>query len=275
VLCSSTQPAPIFTLAAATNVVLDGTYLITVQGFDSLGIPGALKAVSVSLNRFPPSIPCPLLGGYDKPGAATGNPPAVDFDWTPNVERDIKGYKVYWAGADGVAGGGDDVAVCGASSPVQALSCQDANPSSHGLGSLGNTAVYYMTAVDQFDSESAASVPLVVTVAVDQAPAAPLSPSGGSAPDYTITSGQPTVTWSIDPAVYGGALDPDPGDQVIKYRIYRDGTAYANRIGAVPIPTAGTSASFSDTNAPVGAHTYYVTAVDNHYQESAPAGPVP
>jgi prepilin-type N-terminal cleavage/methylation domain-containing protein len=275
VVCSSTQPAPIFTLAAATNVVLDGNYLLTVQGFDSLGIPGALKAVSVTLNRFPPSIPCPVLGGYDKPGAATGNSPVVDFDWTPNVERDIKGYKVYWAGPDHLPGGGDDVAVCGASSPVQALSCQDTSPSSHGLSNLLNSTTYYMTAVDQFDSESPASLPLVVTIALNTAPKVPVS-TGGGAPVYGVTDGQPTLTWSIAPGDYSGALDADPLDQVIKYRIYRDGTAYANRIGAVPMPTGvTTTASFADTNAPVGSHTYYVTAVDNHYQESAPAGPVP
>jgi len=52
-----------------------------------------------------------LLGGYDKPAAATGNSPAVDFDWTPNVERDIKGYKVYWVGPDHAIGGGDDAQV--------------------------------------------------------------------------------------------------------------------------------------------------------------------
>jgi prepilin-type N-terminal cleavage/methylation domain-containing protein len=271
-LCTSTQPPPIFTLAAATNAVLDGNYQITVQGFDGLGVPGPLKTVGVTLNRFPPAVPCPLKGGYNKPGAATGNAPVVDFEWTANVERDIKGYRVYWTGVDNVPGNGNDVAVCGATTPVSQTFCQDTDPAAHGLSNLGDTAIYYVTAVDQFDSESGGSLPLTVAIAPNSAPFAPLSPGGGAAPDASIVSGQPTITWSIDPSVYGGSLDPDVLDNVIEYRVYRDGILYANRIAALPLATGGTTASFSDTNAGTGSHTYYVTAVDSLYQESAPSG---
>jgi hypothetical protein len=275
-LCTASQPPPIFTLAAAQNVVLDGNYIVTFQAFDGLGIPGALKPVSMTINRFPPAIPCPPLGGYNKPASSTGNNPVVEFDWTPNVERDIKGYFVYWAGSDGVAGTADDVKVCG-STPVTATQCQDTNPGSHGLSSALDSGTFYITAVDQFDSESNRSLPLVVTIPLlNSAPNPPRSATGGGAPDYAVVAGQPTITWSIDPTLYpSGRLDPDLTDSVIKYRIYRDGTAYSNRIATVPMPTAGTTDAFSDTNAPAGTHTYYVTAVDNHYQESSPSGPVP
>jgi hypothetical protein len=273
-LCTQAQPAPIFTLAAAQNVVLDGNYQVTFQAFDTLAVPGALKLVTVTLNRYPPSIPCPLNGGYNAPDSSTGNSPVVEFDWTPNVERDIKGYNVYWTGVDQVVNG-NDVKVCG-SAPVVATSCQDTNPSAHGLSSAGDTAIFYLTAVDNADSESQASLPLVVTLAANQKPNTPRATDGsGGAPTLAIVNGQPTISWSTDAAQYpSGRLDPDVLDTVIKYRIYRDGKAYSNRIATVPFPTGSTTDSFSDTNAPTGSHTYYVTAVDNHYQESVPAGPI-
>jgi Tfp pilus assembly protein PilV len=273
-ICTAGQHPPIFDLAASQGVVLDGNYEVSVQGFDSLGVPGGLKTVPITLNRFPPAIPCPLQGGYNKPGSATGNPPAVDFEWAPNVERDIKGYKVYWENNDNLINA-NDIIVCGSSGPVTETFCGDTSPSSHGLSSVGDTGLFYVTAVDNFDSESNASVPLAVTIVANTPPESPRSPSGTSTPAYSVVNGQPTITWSTDPTVYGGRLDSDLTDTVTEYRIYRDGVQYANRIATVGFPSgANTSAAFTDTAVAPG-HSYYVTAVDNHYQESAPAGPVP
>jgi hypothetical protein len=59
-----------------------------------------------------------------------------------------------------------------------------------------------------------------------------------------------------------------PTTGLLMYRIYRGGTGVSNRIAAVS-PTITT---FTDDASPLTA-TYYVTAVDATYNESAPLGP--
>jgi hypothetical protein len=50
------------------------------------------------------------------------------------------------------------------------------------------------------------------------------------------------------------------------YRVYRDGTAIANRYDVT-----GTT---SYVDAPGGSHSYWVTAVDDNFRESPATGPV-
>jgi hypothetical protein len=66
--------------------------------------------------------------------------------------------------------------------------------------------------------------------------------------------------------------DPDPGDSIDFYRIYRDGVNVASPYARWD--AAGTSVSWVDGNTDGNQHTYWVTAVDNHYGESPLAGPV-
>jgi hypothetical protein len=74
----------------------------------------------------------------------------------------------------------------------------------------------------------------------------------------TVSAGTVTLSW---PA----ATDPD-GDPIRFYRIYRDGSAYADRYDRVD----GNVLSYTDPDPnPVG-NTYYVTAVDSHFSESDP-----
>jgi hypothetical protein len=69
---------------------------------------------------------------------------------------------------------------------------------------------------------------------------------------------------------------PDPaspsysGDSIQFFRIYRDGTAIADRFDRTG---QGSELTYPDTDAS-GAHTYWVTAVDENYSESTLLGPV-
>jgi hypothetical protein len=73
--------------------------------------------------------------------------------------------------------------------------------------------------------------------------------------------GNVKVTWSKpDPQ------DPDTGDKVAFYRVYRDGKLVANRIGRVE--GNGDNLVFYDNSATSTSHVYYVTAVDTRYAES-------
>jgi hypothetical protein len=82
------------------------------------------------------------------------------------------------------------------------------------------------------------------------------------------SNGLPQITWPI-------ATDPDTGDSVRWYRIYRDGTGFVNRYDRVDASQACNSTTgtctYTDTAPNSGGDTYWVTAVDTHYDESSPA----
>jgi fibronectin type 3 domain-containing protein len=65
--------------------------------------------------------------------------------------------------------------------------------------------------------------------------------------------------------------DPNSGDSVDYYRIYRDGTGLANRYDVIDnVPYPSTSyVLWTDPNTGGTTHTYRVTSVDTHAAESA------
>jgi hypothetical protein len=65
--------------------------------------------------------------------------------------------------------------------------------------------------------------------------------------------------------------DPERGDTVGFYRIYRDGTAYEDRYDRTGFSD---QLSFIDTSPGDTTHTYYVSTVDNDFGESTLTGPV-
>jgi hypothetical protein len=67
------------------------------------------------------------------------------------------------------------------------------------------------------------------------------------------------------------AIPPYSGDEVIFYRVYRDGTTLNDRIART---SQDSLTSYRDSGAAAGGHQYYVTAVDENFSESAPLGPV-
>ncbi len=236
-------------LSGSGTEVLDGSYRIIAQAHDDRGIAGDAKIATVVLNRRAPYAPPSLAGGHD-----TRLNDWVDLSWRLNAERDVVGYRVYWAGPDLLKGGGNDTLVCPAGGGASTLaattrSCTDTNPPS------GLTTAYYVVAVDR---DSAGNLREGNSRAVSIAapllrPAAPGGPLAA-----TTVDNAPTLTWSA----------PTVGAPIF-YRIYRGGTALADRHDR----TSDNATKWSDS--PSNAtHKYWITAVDSTYNESDPIGPV-
>ena len=75
-------------------------------------------------------------------------------------------------------------------------------------------------------------------------------------------NGTVTLTWQRP-----SPEDPDAGDGVQFYRVYRDGKALENRY--VRWFDDAETVTWQDTATGGTTHTYWVTAVDKHYAESA------
>lgn len=243
----------------APNWVLDGTYLVSVQGFNDLGIPGQQRSGNVTINRSLPARPCDLAGGYNDPGGpGVDKTPVIDLQWSANKARDVKGYRVY-RGA--IAASNQVCPANGSGVPlapggiVSGLSCF-VTPSA-------TTENYFLVSVDCTATDQSCEGPpqsATVSIANDVANNPPGSPTGltGTASGAAIT-----LSWTA-------ATDPD-GDPIQYYRIYRGtgGTAYTDRYATADC------CSFQD-NAPSGAATqYFVSTVDSKFAESVPVGPVP
>ncbi|MDX6704621.1 MAG: hypothetical protein QOI48_467 [Solirubrobacteraceae bacterium] len=221
--------------------ILDGSYQITGQPFDDREIAGEAKRANVVVNRRQPYAPPSLAGGHN---TRVGD--VVDLQWSPNSERDILGYRVKWAGADGSVGDGDDTQVCPASAEAlvpTATSCTDLSPP-------GGATTYYIVAVDrapdnqprQGDSR---------TLSIAGASARPQAPTGLT---VVTVSDQPQLSWNA----------PSSGG-VSFYRIYRDGTRYER--------TAASSPTFTDDSPRSGVSVYAVTTVDSSFNESDLSAP--
>jgi hypothetical protein len=276
------QPAPDSSNICGTTVnwELDGNYIVTAQAISGIGsnaVAGQLKPITMTLNRDVPYQVCGLAGGYDNPTTPwAGHPTGVDLEWVQNPERDVVGYKMYRerGGSDAI-----DVLVCDTTQATTypyvsgncvcttQTSCIDLNPRNS-----GGQVTYRVTALDHYPNngpirESTTQSKIVVDQSGSNNPPADFSPGS-----VTIASsgGQTVITW---PA----ATDPDAGDSVVYYRIYRDGTAYSNRyerVDASRACSAGTC-SYTDAAPSAGGDTYWVTAVDSHFDESSPEKAVP
>ena len=75
-----------------------------------------------------------------------------------------------------------------------------------------------------------------------------------------LSNGNAILSW------VASAGDPDIGDSVDYYRIYRDGTTYADRYDRTGMSSELT---WTDTNTNGVAHDYSVVAVDTQLAESA------
>lgn len=224
------------TAQPSSGEVLDGSYVVGAKAFDEYGQFGNTRAQTVTLNRRKPYAPLGFAAGIN--GSET------DFEWAPNQERDIQGYHVYQK-----IGLGSPTQVC---DTVQA-SCTTAQ--------VHAGASYWVAAVDKDSSGNARDGDVsssVSTTALNSRPNPPTNLTLSSA------NGVTTLTWTASTG------DPDLFDDVDYYRIYRDGTAFANRYDRTGDKT---SLTWTDTNTGGTTHSYYVTAVDTHLAESTFAGP--
>jgi prepilin-type N-terminal cleavage/methylation domain-containing protein len=244
----------------APNFKGDCTYVLQAVAIDSSGRAGAPKALTVKVDRRKPFAPTGFTGGLNLNNS--GGSRRVDLQWNPNVECDIVSYKVFRS----VNGGPFDTQICAvdADDPTE---CIDQNAPAAAAGALRYQVLAY-------DASSAgdASATLLVNEGNANAPTAPASLSicTGGNPGCNDIKGDPapdgTAVLSWSPST-----DPD-GHTVAFYRIYRGGNTYANRFDVL-FPQASMPLVFVDTTATT-ATSYYVSAVDQYFGESALTGPV-
>jgi prepilin-type N-terminal cleavage/methylation domain-containing protein len=222
--------------APFTSEILDGTYVVAAKGTDEFGQAGTAKASTVIVNRrvpYPPSNP--------HAGRNDGN---AYLEWGANSERDVEGYRAYRVQA------GSDQLVC---SLTRITRCKE-------NGMPSGDQQYYVVAVDRDSGGSLRDgdhSALVTVPGVDSPPTAPPTVVAAKSGSNTVLS------WTA-------ASDPDAGDSIQFYRIYRDGTDWVgDYLGRT---TTGSTLSYTDSSTNGDVHTYYVVAVDQSYSESRPIG---
>jgi hypothetical protein len=226
------QPAP--------QERVDGDYLVSVKGFDQYGQFGQPRSVNITVNRRKPFAPIDVRAGR--------NGSAVDIEWTPNKEGDLRGYNVYRK-----ASSGSDVKVCAL---VVDVSCRDAAAPASG------TLQYYATAVET-DAAGAREGDASTAATVNNTNTPPNPPTSLQA---SRSGGNTVLQWNAP-----SPGDRDSGDFVDHYVIYRDGQAYADRYDRT---ATGADLTWTDTHTNGQVHRYWVTSVDTQLGESVFVGPV-
>jgi hypothetical protein len=175
------------------------------------------------------------------------NGTVVEAEWNLNPERDIVGYRVYR-----LPSLGSWTLACPL---VTTNSCVDPAPPTVAGGGL----LYTVRAVDRDPAGALREGESSVSLDVNDPNLPPSPPSGLVA--STSPEGAVVLSWTASPG------DPDLGDSVASYRIYRDGVRY-DRTGL------GTDTTWTDPALDGAGHSWTVTAVDTTLAESAAAGPV-
>ena len=220
----------------------DGTYDVAAQSLEASGLVGEPRSVTVVLNRFLPRAPENFRAGRNKA--------LVETAWAASPERDVVGYRVYRQGS-----GGQQSVVCSFTTDT---TCIDASAPAATAGLLD----YWVVAIEEAGD-----------VRREGEPSARVDVNGVNRPPHAPQAliltkdaqGNTVLRWDAPPVP-----DPDVGDGIALYRVYRDGTAIENRH-----LTAGASElTATDTRMDGNRHSYWVTAVDNHLAESPALGPV-
>ena len=235
-----------FTWNTSASIV-DGTYLIGAEAYDQFGQVGTGRTVTMVLNRFQPAAPTGFTGGRNTLWGSD----FAEFEWNPNPERDVIGYRVYEQRLIGA-----DRAVCQTSvdddpAPTR---CVDTDPPA----SLLPVTYYVVAMAPGTVSGLQPSTPNYHVVGAATPPGPPT--------DITLdrTADGTTIRWAA----------PADGD-LRYYRIYRDD----NSAWTVRLDRTGSASdlAITDPNATLTdpSHCYWLTAVDNDLAESsfAPSGP--
>jgi prepilin-type N-terminal cleavage/methylation domain-containing protein len=240
--------------ATQPNTVVDGTYLVSAEAFDQYGQTGTGRTLTMVVNRYAPTKPTGLAGGRN--ALWGGN--FAEFEWYPNPERDILGYRVYRV--EGSLPASTDPLVC-------ETTIDDASPTACGAsGQPAGDHRYYVRAFAPARSGSgteesdlpALSDTLLVTDNVR-----PDAPTNVGEDLVVDDGGTVTLTWDVP---------TDPDGTIRYYRIYRDdNTVYTKRYGGTG---SGAQNAWTDRDGVPGQHRYWVTAVDDHLAESDFAPPV-
>ena len=248
-----------------TPLYLDGTYLVQAQAFDSGGRTGTPKTFTMVLNRSAALKPTGFAGGRN----GNGNGSHVDLEWNANGEGDIVGYRVYRSDSSGNLGTrACPPATAGADAYTAATSCVDD-------GAPGGSLHYVAVALDTLSGGGLREGTKTAAFAIAEGNNRPSAPSGlalcaGGSAGCNAADGTPAGS-STTVLTWSAASDPDSGDSIQFYRIYRDGTAYSHRYGRL---YPGGPLIWVDRNPGSSTHSYRVSAVDSHFGESPLTSPV-
>jgi type IV pilus assembly protein PilV len=222
--------------APGPNEVVDGDYVVSAKAFDPYGAYGAIRVRTITLNRRQP---------YGPPNfRAVMVDDVVETEWTQSPERDVQGYQLYRRPESGA-----DVLVVDTGNRATAARDSSGRPTT-------GTWTYFARAVDKDPGGSLRSgdASALVTLPLDNH-----SPKPPTNVVRTQAGGQVQLTWSAPAA----PEDPDAGDSVTQYVIYRDGQRLADQFAT------STTTTWTDTTAADGPHTYWVAAVDSRLAQSA------
>ena len=249
-------------------VYYDCKYFIQADAFDAEGRAGSPRVLTVILNRREPIAPTDVVGGRN------GSGDRVDIHWTPNPECDVIGYRVYRSTSAGSLG--TQVTCPDPSAPSTTVTTKEwcVDETAPATGPLYYTVVAVDTLANgslrQGTQSTQVAVPASGGNLLPTPPAAPTSCTGGQ-PGCNKSDGQPAPSGQI---VVQWLPSIDLDGSVAFYRIYRDGTSYADRWDDF-FPGSGSAVLAWLEYAPgTTSHTYRVTAVDNIFGESALSAPV-
>jgi type II secretory pathway pseudopilin PulG len=249
-----------------TASVPDGVYQISAIAYDANGNSGTTETLQVSLNRQQATPPASVNAGWDKPISG------VDVQWIPSVDSDILYYRVF-----SQVGTNAPTQVC----QTSALSCSDLTaPAPPGPPTCLNPPQSYTTPNDYWvvgvDTDPTTGQPRQSTILssrvdanlCDKPPKKPPALTGATTANSSIT-----LTWTVPSA----PVDPDTGDTISDWRIYRWPTGGAINLPASRYQFIGATDSSGNwvvnyvdqAPDPGGVQQIYcVTAVDSHLQES-------
>ena len=229
--------------------VLDGTYLVSATAFDVDGRPGVARSRTIRLNRDLPAAPADAAGGWNALRSV------VEIEWARNPEPDVVGYRVYRR----VGTTTEPVPGCDFSDEPGRTTCVDTNPPG------ASNSTYWVVALDRAPSTGDLRAgPQSASVSVVPSTKQPNQPSSLAA---RLDSGDLWLDWGAPPA----ASPSYSGDSIRFFRIYRGGTNVSDRVGRTD---DGSALSYKDYGEAGNPNSYWVTAVDQHFSESAPLGPV-
>lgn len=266
---------------------VDGTYEISAQAYDAAGAPGGDPVgQTVTLNRFTPDITTYSMVAGRNP--LFSDNPEIEVNAVSSgarVDRDVVGYTTYrYHPAPGNKIAKELVSNC---SVILATSCMDtAMPS-------GQSWIEYEiypndSAPDGNDREAANGVQCsnsaneaTCSRNVLSSNTRPTAPTNLTA---SVAGSTVTLNWNV-PTDNGGAGDPDSGDCVDTFRIYRTPTTqslptFGDRYDRTPFgvisASCGTTASTGYVDLVTGGvqHKYWITSVDTRLAESTLLGPV-
>jgi prepilin-type N-terminal cleavage/methylation domain-containing protein len=235
----------------ADEQVADGTYVVSVTAFDDEDTPGPTRSRTIRLNRLVPAAPGDVFGGWNsRTGFALKD--IVELQWARNLEPDVTGYRVYRKV------GTSDQLVCDFTFEPTRTECQDLDPPE------GVPLHYWVVAYDKDPFTGDPRGGGITELFPNRATTAPSQPATLTA---SVDGDTVVLDWPDSPA----ASPSYTGSNVVFYRVYRDGTALGNRIART---SQDNLTIYRDIGAAGAGHTYWVSAVDENFSESAPLGPV-